>query len=69
VEQNETVLFGAETTKQKTTTHKPRWGKKLPKYDSQSDNNDRQLPLIENHTRPKHKEIENIEIKKLECPS
>ena len=44
-----------------TQTHSPlilfilRWQNRLPKYDSKIRDNDRQMSLIENHTRPKHR--------------
>ena len=56
MEQNETVLSGANT-KQKTTP-KTQVGKRLPKYDFQSETMIDSCPLIENHTRPKHRNKE-----------
>ena len=35
-----------------TRSHKSQWGKWLPKYDPPIRDNDKQLSLIGNHTRP-----------------
>ena len=55
-ELNETVLL-TYTRNTKTENKHPQnpGGKRLPKYDSQSETTNDTMPLIENHTRPNSK--------------